>query len=140
VEAFTADPGFDRLYGLEIVELTDDHARGRVPVRDDLKQSPGVVHSGVYSALAAGLASLATGQAVAGEGKVAIPLTNHASIVHPIREGTIEAVAIRRHRGRTTWVWQVEISDERAQLCVLSRVTLAIELAPDHLGAPRPSQ
>ncbi len=140
MEALTAAPGFDRLYGLEIVELTDDHARGRVRVRDDLKQATGVVHSGVYSALAAGLASLATGQAVASEGKVAIPLANHTSVVHPITDGTIEAVAIRRHRGRTTWVWQVEISDERAQLCALSRLTVSVESGGDHRGAPRPSQ
>jgi uncharacterized protein (TIGR00369 family) len=132
--------GFDRLYGLEVLELTPDRARGRVPVRDELKTPPGVVHGGVYAAAAQGLASLATGRAVAREGRVAMGLANHTSILHPITEGTIEALAVARHRGRTTWVWQVELTDDHNRLCVTSRVTVAVRPVDDQRGAPRPSQ
>ena len=34
--------------------------------------------------------------------------------------------AIRRHRGRSTWVWEVEMSDEEGRLCVLTRMTIAV--------------
>jgi uncharacterized protein (TIGR00369 family) len=118
--------GFDRLYGLEMSEVSDDRATGRVVVRDDLKRPLGLVHGGVYMAIAESLTSAATGSAVAREGKLAVGLSNHTSFLLPITDGTIEAVATRKHRGRTTWVWEVEMSDEQGRLCVLSRMTVAV--------------
>ena len=41
-------------------------------------------------------------------------------------EGVIDAVAIRRHRGRTTWVWEVEMYDGEGRLCTLTRMTVAV--------------
>jgi 1,4-dihydroxy-2-naphthoyl-CoA hydrolase len=120
------EQGFDGLYGLELVELSDQVARARVIVRDELKQPAGLVHGGVYAAIAEALASFGTAVAVIPEGRLSIGLSNQTSFLHPITEGTIEAVALRRHRGRTTWVWEVEISDDAGRLCVLSRVTIAV--------------
>ena len=45
-------------------ELTDELVRGRVAVRDDLKQPAGLVHGGVYAAIAESLASFGTAFAV----------------------------------------------------------------------------
>jgi uncharacterized protein (TIGR00369 family) len=120
------DRGFDGLYGLELTELTDEVVRGRVAVTDEIKQPAGLVHGGVYAAIAESLASYGTAVAVIGDGKLAAGLSNQTSFLRPITEGTIEAVATRRHRGRTTWVWEVEISDAQGRLCVLSRVTIAV--------------
>ena len=41
---FELDVGFDRLYGLEITEIVDGIVRGRVSVRDEIKQPAGLVH------------------------------------------------------------------------------------------------
>jgi 1,4-dihydroxy-2-naphthoyl-CoA hydrolase len=120
------DQGFDGLYGLELTELSDEIARGRVTVRDELKQPAGLVHGGVYAAVAESLASFGTAVSVIPEGKLAMGLSNQTSFLRPVTDGTIEAVAVRRHRGRTTWVWEVEMSDDRGRLCVLSRVTIAV--------------
>jgi 1,4-dihydroxy-2-naphthoyl-CoA hydrolase len=120
------DQGFDGLYGLELIELSDEVARGRVLVRDELRQPAGLVHGGVHAAIAEALASFGTAVAVVPEGKVPMGLSNQTSFLRPITRGTIEAVARRRHRGRTTWVWEVEILDDQERLCVLSRVTLAV--------------
>jgi uncharacterized protein (TIGR00369 family) len=122
--------GFDGLYGLEITEISDEVARGRVEVRDQLKQPAGIVHGGLYAAIAESLASLATGLAVLSDGKLAMGLSNQTSFLRPISQGTIHASAVRKHRGRTTWVWEVEIEDEEGRLCVLSRVTIAVRDAP----------
>ncbi len=119
-------PGFDGLYGLEVLEVSDDRLRGRVVVRDDLKQAYGLVHGGVYAAIAESLASMGTALAVAREGKVAVGLSNQTSFLRPVTEGAIEAVALRKHRGRTTWVWEVEMADQRGRLCVLSRMTVSV--------------
>ena len=64
--------GFDRVFGLEVLEVSDTLARGQVRVRDELKQAYGIVHGGVYAALAESLSSIATALAVAEEGKLAV--------------------------------------------------------------------
>jgi 1,4-dihydroxy-2-naphthoyl-CoA hydrolase len=120
------DQSFDALYGLEIVELGDELALARVPVRDALKQPMGLVHGGVYASIAESLTSLATAQAVVPEGLVAQGLSNQTSFMRPILEGTIHATAHRRHRGRTTWVWDVDITDDEDRLCATSRMTIAV--------------
>ena len=53
-------------------------------------------------------------------------LSNQTSFLRPIVDGTIHATARRRHRGRTTWVWEVEITDDRQRLCALVRMTIAV--------------
>lgn len=122
--------GFDALYGLEILELTADLAVGRIPVRDELLQPFGLVHGGVFAAVAESLASHGSGVPALSEGKVAMGLSNHTSFLRPITAGTINARAMRRHGGRTTAVWDVEITDGHDRLCALSRVTIAIREVP----------
>lgn len=120
------EQGFDGLYGLELIELNDEVVRGRVAVRENLKQPAGLVHGGVHCAIAESLASFGTAIAVIPEGKLAMGLSNQTSFLRPITQGLIDAKATRRHRGRTTWVWEVEIFDDQERLCVLSRVTIAV--------------
>jgi uncharacterized protein (TIGR00369 family) len=122
----TTLPGFDSLYGLEILEMREELARARVRVRDELKQPMGLVHGGVYAATAESLASIATAVAVGGDNKFATGLSNQTSFLRPITEGTIHATAVRKHRGRTTWVWEVEMTDDQNRLCVLTRMTIAV--------------
>ena len=122
--------GFDGLYGLEYTELGDGVTRGKVVVREELKQPAGLVHGGVYAAIAESLASVGTALAVAAEGRSAMGLSNQTSFLRPITQGTIHATATARHRGRTTWVWEVEMTDDEGRLCVLTRMTIAVREAP----------
>ena len=118
--------GFDALYGLEVLALSDEEVRAQVAVRDELKQPAGLVHGGVFASIAEAITSMATWFAVSAEGRSAQGLSNQTSFVRPILDGTIHAVARRRHRGRTTWVWEVDISDDEDRLCALVRMTIAI--------------
>jgi 1,4-dihydroxy-2-naphthoyl-CoA hydrolase len=121
---------FDRHYGLEILECSDKLVRGRVPVREHVTQPTGLVHGGVHAAIAEGLASLGTNYGVAAEGKVALGMSNQCSFLRPVGSGTIHATARRRHRGRATWIWDVELTDDEGRLCALSRVTVAVRSGP----------
>ena len=121
--------GFDGLYGLEILAISDEEVTARVPVRDELKQAAGLVHGGVFASIAESITSLATAMAVVPEGRMAQGLSNQTSFLRPILDGTIHAVARPRHRGRTTWVWEVEITDDQQRLCALVRMTIAVRPA-----------
>jgi 1,4-dihydroxy-2-naphthoyl-CoA hydrolase len=118
--------GFDRLYGLELLSHSDEEVRAQVKVRDELRQPAGLVHGGVFASIAETMASMATWMGVHGEGKTAQGLSNQTSFLRPIVDGTIHAVARRRHRGRTTWVWEVDITDDEGRLCALVRMTVAV--------------
>jgi 1,4-dihydroxy-2-naphthoyl-CoA hydrolase len=118
--------GFDALLGLELLECTDDLVRAQLPVRDDLRQPFGLVHGGVFTTIAETLASVGTAVVVFEEGNAAMGLSNQTSFVRPITAGTIHGRAVRRHRGRTTWIWDIEISDDAGRVCALSRMTIAV--------------
>jgi 1,4-dihydroxy-2-naphthoyl-CoA hydrolase len=118
--------GFDRLYGIEFVEMSDSEGYARLLVRDELKQPAGLVHGGVYASLAESLTSIATGMTVLDEGLVAMGMSNNTSFLRPVTEGTVHAHATRLHRGRTTWVWDVTFTDDGGRTCALTRMTIAV--------------
>ena len=117
---------FDRRYGLEVVESGEELVRGRVEVRTAVKQPMGLVHGGVYAAMAEGLTTLATGAAVAEDGGEAVARSHQLSFLRPITQGHIHATCRPRHRGRTTWLWDVEITDDAGRRCAITRMTIAV--------------
>ncbi len=121
---------FDALYGLQVVEATEERVVAQVPVHDGVKQPMGLVHGGLYASIAEALASMATAAAVIPNGEMAMGLSNSTSFMRPITEGTVHATATRRHRGRTTWVWEVDITDDEGRLCAIVRMTIAVRPLP----------
>jgi uncharacterized protein (TIGR00369 family) len=116
----------DNVLGLEVEAPDEQPARGGFDVTDSVRQPMGLVHGGAYAALAESLASMATMAAVRDEGKVVLGQSNHTSFLRPVSSGRVHAAATARHRGSTTWIWEVELTDDRGRLCALSRVTLAV--------------
>jgi uncharacterized protein (TIGR00369 family) len=118
--------GFVALMGLEFDRLDGDEARGHLAVDERHLQPTGIVHGGVYAAIAESIASVATWFGV-GQEKIVSGLSNHASFLRPVFAGdTLTAVGTPRHRGRTTWVWEVEITNGEGKLASLVRVTVAV--------------
>jgi 1,4-dihydroxy-2-naphthoyl-CoA hydrolase len=122
--------GFDRLYGLELLECTDSEVRAQVVVGEQHKQPAGLVHGGLYASVAEAISSIATGMTVLEEGDVAMGMSNNTSFLRPVTAGTIHAHATRIHRGRTTWLWDVRFSDDAGRTCALTRMTIAVRPLP----------
>jgi 1,4-dihydroxy-2-naphthoyl-CoA hydrolase len=120
------EESFNALVGFAVTDSDEHSARAELPVRRDLMQPWGLVHGGVFATIAESLASWATAVVVVPEGNAAMGLSNATNFLRPIRSGTIHALATRRHRGRTTWVWDVDMSDDEGRLCATSRVTIAV--------------
>ncbi len=123
--------GFDRHYGLELLDVGEEQVSAQVRVREELKQPAGLVHGGVYASIAESLASLATALAVLPNGETAMGLSNATSFLRPITDGVVHAQATRVHRGRTTWVWDVRFSDDAGRTCAVTRMTIAVRPLPD---------
>ena len=120
----------DDVLGFELLEATGDRCRARCEVERRVQQPFGLVHGGTYAALAETMVSWATVIAVAPAGNLAVGQSNSTTFLRPITSGTVHAEGTPRHRGRTTWVWDVEFTDDGGRVCALSRVTLAVRPAP----------
>lgn len=118
--------GFAETIGVEWIDLGPDRARAAISVEPRHLQPFGIVHGGVLSALAESITSAATYAAVKDEGMVAMGQANSATFLRPITEGRVHALARPRHRGSTTWVWDVELSDDEERVCALVRMTIAV--------------
>src|SRR3954451_17859064 len=102
----------------QVLSSTDDDTRARVEVTEALKQPLGLVHGAVFAPLAAQLTATTTSRAI----------SSQTSFLRPITGGHVNATARRRHSGRTTALWEVDMTDDEARLCALVRVTLALTL------------
>jgi 1,4-dihydroxy-2-naphthoyl-CoA hydrolase len=121
--------GYDRLYGIEYVACSDTEVRARLAVRAELQQPYGLIHGGEYASMAESMTSVATALDVAQNGEIATGLSNNTSFLRPITDGTVHARALRIHRGRTTWVWDVTFTDDQGRTCAVTRMTIAVRAA-----------
>ena len=118
---------FDVSIGLELDELVEVGERtARLAVVPAVCQPMGIVHGGVYAAIAESLASLGTADGVIERGKVPLGMSNNTSFLRPVTAGYVHARAEALHRGRTSWVWDVEMRNDDGKLCATSRVTIAV--------------
>ena len=124
-QAVAHERTLDGVLGFDYTETGEEEARARFTVADEHRQMMGIVHGGAYAALAESLTSIATHLAVQPDA-FAVGQSNATTFLRPVSEGNIEATARRRHRGRTTWVWDVDFHDEQGRLSATSRVVIAI--------------
>ncbi len=122
---------FAAVHGFSFGPTGDDDGSwfGSFEVTDAERQPYGVVHGGMYAALAENVASMGTAVAVLADGDIALGQSNNTTFLRPSFEGTIEALAIPLHRGRTSWVWTVDMSNAGKRVAH-SIVTLAVRPKP----------
>ncbi|MBA3864916.1 MAG: PaaI family thioesterase [Solirubrobacterales bacterium] len=121
---------FDELVGTEWLDDDPDHARVRLPMRDELRQPVGLLHGGVISTLVESVCSRATARAVFGDGMIAMGQSINVNFIRPVTAGAAEVHARARHRGRTTWVWDAELLDDDGRVCAIAQMTIAVRPLP----------
>ena len=84
--------GLPAALGIELLAAEGETARGRIEVSERTLQPYGIVHGGIYAALAETVASAATHMHVAPDGKLAIGQSNHTTFLRPVTR--------RAHRGK----------------------------------------
>ena len=128
----SADPenegigGLNEVLGIELLDPGDADGRAVFEVTDAVRQPFGLVHGGVYSAVAETVASAMTYAAVAEDGMLAMGQSNTANFLRPILEGHVHATGRVLHRGRTSWVWDVECADDEGRVAAVVRVVIAV--------------
>jgi 1,4-dihydroxy-2-naphthoyl-CoA hydrolase len=118
--------GFADEIGVEWIDLDPDNARARIKVEPRHLQPNGVVHGGVYTSLAESISSASTYGAVRDDGMVVFGQANNATFLRPITGGHVNASGRPRQRGRSIWIWDIELSDDDGNTCALVRMTIAV--------------
>jgi uncharacterized protein (TIGR00369 family) len=121
---------FEGYLQLDWIELTDAVAHVKLPVWDGIKQPLGLVHGGIYSAVAETLASVGTVYGVWRDGMTASGMSNAASFLRPVTGGTLEAICRRRSAEPDRWVWGTDFLDDQGRLCALVEVAIAVRPLP----------
>jgi 1,4-dihydroxy-2-naphthoyl-CoA hydrolase len=130
IEGLTAihkDTAVERL-GIEFLEVGDDFIRARVPVDGRTKQPYGLLHGGVSVVLAETLGSCGAASCVP-EGFRAVGLDINANHLRGATHGWVTGVTRPVHIGRTTQVWQIDLTNDAGEATCVSRITMAV-LAP----------
>lgn len=111
--------------GIEILEVGDDFIRARVPVDKRTKQPYGLLHGGVSVVLAETLGSCGAMYACP-EGHRAVGLDINANHLKGATSGWVTGITYPVHIGRTTQVWQIDLSNDAGEMTCVSRITMAI--------------
>ncbi|MFC4810154.1 hotdog fold thioesterase [Paenibacillus sp. GCM10023250] len=112
--------------GMRITECTGDRVVATMPVGPATRQYFGALHGGASVALAETVASVGTYQLIDKENQLAVGMEINANHIRSKRDGIVTAVATPLHKGRTTMVWDIKISDEDDRLICVSRCTVGI--------------
>lgn len=115
--------------GIEFLEVGDDFVRARVPVDGRTRQPYGILHGGVSVVLAETLGSCGAAYACPA-GFRAVGLDINANHLRSAGAGWVHGIARPVHLGRSTHVWQIELTNEQGQPTCVSRLTMAILRAP----------
>ncbi len=112
--------------GIEMIELGDDFIKARMPVDHRTHQPMGLLHGGASVALAETLGS--TGAMLSVDlGKFnVVGLEINANHIRGVRDGWVIGTARPLHRGRTTQLWEIRITDAADKLVCISRLTMAV--------------
>jgi 1,4-dihydroxy-2-naphthoyl-CoA hydrolase len=111
---------------IQLVYADKDKVVATMPIGPNHRQQVGYLHGGISVTLAESVASLGTVLNIDGNRQMAFGLEINANHLRPKREGRLTAVATPIHKGRTTHVWEIKISDEQDKLVCISRCTVAV--------------
>lgn len=112
---------------IEIVDFGDDFLIARMPVTPKVHQPDGVLHGGATAALAESVGSFASHIFINTDEMFVRGLEITANHLKSVKEGFVYAKASFLHKGRTTQLLDIRVTDEANNLisiCRLSTISL----------------
>lgn len=125
----------------EVLDITfdafDDNSITASMVVDHRTHQPfGLLHGGASVVLAETLGSMASYMCIDQKQFYCVGIEVNANHLRGVRSGRVSAVARPVHRGRTTHVWDIRLTDDTGKLTCISRLTIAVvplgETPPAH--------
>ena len=108
---------------IEYVDVGENYLVARMPVTSKVHQPDGILHGGASVALAESVGSTASFIFLDGKKFFVRGLEISANHVKSIRDGFVFAKATIIHKGRTTQLWHIRITDADDNLISLCKLT-----------------
>ncbi|WP_430907758.1 PaaI family thioesterase [Maribacter sp. 2-571] len=112
---------------IEYIDVGENYLVGKMPVNSKVHQPDGVLHGGASVALAESIGSTASYIFLDGQNFFVRGIEIAANHVKSIRSGEVFARATIVHKGRTTQLWDIKITDSENNLissCKLTTMSL----------------
>lgn len=108
---------------IEFVEAGDDYMIAKMPVTPRVHQPDGVLHGGATVALAESVGSMASYVFLNTEDFFVRGIEISANHLKSVKEGFVYARASFIHKGRTTQLFEIRITDESDKLISIVKLT-----------------
>jgi 1,4-dihydroxy-2-naphthoyl-CoA hydrolase len=115
LDALVALMPFARHLGIALDEATADRVVARLSWAPDLCTAAGIMHGGVLMSLADTAGALVAYLGLPA-GATTATITSTTQMFRPVTGGTVRAVAVPLHRGRTTVTAQTTLHDNDTRL------------------------
>jgi len=113
--------------GIEFTEIGIDYIVAKMPVDKRTHQPFGILHGGASVVLAETLGSIASFLCLKDSKKQhAVGLEINANHIRSVKEGFVYGKVTPIHVGRSTHIWEINITNEEGKLVCISRLTVAI--------------
>ena len=112
---------------MSFIDIGENFLTAKMPVNSRVFQPDGVLHGGATVALAESVGSAASYLSVDREKQMVRGIVISANHLKSVTEGFIYAKATPVHKGRTTQLWEIKITDDKNNLishCKLSTMIL----------------
>lgn len=108
---------------IEFTDVGEDYLVARMPVSPKVHQPDGVLHGGASVALAESVGSAGAFVFLNSQDVIIRGIEIAANHVKSVKEGYVYAKASIVHKGRTTQLWQIRITNEEDELVSLVKLT-----------------
>lgn len=108
---------------IEFIDAGQDYLIAKMPVTPKVHQPDGVLHGGATVALAESVGSMASYLFLDTDKFFVRGIEIAANHIKSISEGYVYAKATYLHKGRTTQLWDIRITDEEDNLISVVKLT-----------------
>lgn len=111
---------------IEYTEIGSDYLIGKMPVDHRTMQPMNILHGGASVVLAETLGSVASILCIDLNKKLSVGLEINANHIKSAKSGYVYGKAQIIHLGKSTHIWQIDITNETGELVCVSRLTVAV--------------
>ncbi len=111
---------------IEFVDVGPDFLQATMPVNSRVHNPMGILHGGASVALAETLGSVASWMLLNDDSKHPVGLEINANHIRSITDGFLNGTAVPIHIGKTTHLWEIQMTNDNGDLVCISRFTVYI--------------
>ena len=112
---------------IEFIDIGEDFIIAKMPVTSKVLQPDGVLHGGATAALAESVGSAASYFSIDKDKQIVRGMVISCNHLKGVTEGFVYGKATPIHKGRTTQLWEIKVTDDNDNLishCKLSTMIL----------------